>query len=92
MKNIKEIEYEIRAIDAVMDEEGCWMWNNSIPVNNFRVRETAKNHKGAFLRHLKKLGAILPHGTYKVEDDGEILEIVTRKEGKPVLAAIPQNV
>ena len=53
MKSIKEIEYEIRAIDAVMDEEGCWMWNNSIPVNNFKVRETAKNHKGAFLRHLK---------------------------------------
>lgn len=92
MKNIKEIEYEIRAIDAIMDEEGGWIWNNSIPVNNFKVRETAKNHKSAFLRHLKKMGAILPHGIYKVEDDGEVLEIVTRKEGRPFIAAIPTNI
>lgn len=80
-------KYEIRQIDAWENEEGGYTWNNSIHIGEFTT--AAADHKSAFLRALRKMGIICQRGKCKVDFDGDIYELINRKTGEPLLAAIP---
>ena len=82
-------EYDIRQVDAWKDEEECWYWNNSIHLYHFYT--ASKDHKKAFLDFLRKVGITFKKGSIRVEDDGSVYEIVDKKTGEPLFAAVPVN-
>lgn len=90
MATQKKYTYEIRQIDAWSDGEGGWTWNDSSHLGEFTVTEGCGNDKRAFLRALKNF-VTLPRGKFKVDYDGSIYEVVKRKTGEPIFAAIPIN-
>ena len=81
--------FEIRQIDAWKNEEGGYIWNESIKIGEFTT--AAANEKRAFLRALRKMGIVCKRGKCKVDFDGDIYELTERKTGKPLLAAIPAD-
>jgi len=85
--------FELRLVEAWMDEEGDWVWDDSYPIVNFYVKEGA-NEKRAFLKafhKLDKLASELPRGTYVVVSIEDMLEIQDRKTKKPLYIAVPMG-
>lgn len=80
--------WEVRQIDAIC-EDNNWIWNSSISVFEFNVREGNPNVIRAFYRALKKYGVVFKPGRVLCIDDGDILEILDRKTKEPLFAAIP---
>lgn len=80
--------YEIRQIDAWRDIENSWTYNETWHVTNFVTR--AEDHSRAFLNALHKSGIVCKRGACVVYDDGEILELQSRKTHEPYFVAIPQ--
>ena len=78
--------WELREIDAWMDGEGGWTWNDSFVLKRFR--SDADDLKGLFLRVLADVrGRPLARGVFRVDDSNwDILEIQQRKTGMPVYA------
>ena len=84
-------KYEIRQIDAWAEYEDqfSWSWNESYHIGEFET--AAQDHKRAFLRALHRAGIAFYPGRVKTEYDGSIYEVVDRKTGEPLFAALPMN-
>ena len=81
--------YEIRQIDAVMyDDE--WIYNTTYRLGSFTT--TAENPAKAFHAALARLGIRFTRGATRTEYDGDVCEIVDRRDGMPLFCAIPQEV
>ena len=80
------MKYEVREIDALRDDDG-WIWNTSYHIGEFTTR--AKNEKRAFCAYLKKRGVVFKVNRTLIDFDGDVYEIVDRKTGEPLYAAIP---
>lgn len=80
-------KYELREIDALMEDENIWYWNTSYNIGTFTTK--ASDHKQAFLRAIHKLGITCKRGKCYVTYDGDVYELRNRKTDEPLLAAIP---
>lgn len=90
--------YEIREVDALAEyddpddpeEEPAWIWNTSYRLGEF----TTAGDPARALRHYLKQhhGITFYRGRTVTEYDGDVYEIVDRKTGDPLFAAIPQEV
>jgi len=80
--------YEVREIDAWMYDDS-WTWNNSYLVGTFTT--AAQDTARAFRHYLKTQGVTFRRGTTRTEYDGSVFEIVDRKTGAPLYAAIPME-
>ena len=81
-----KIGFEIRQIDAWNDGDG-WTYNASFHIGVFTIK--ANDEKRAFLNALHRHGVVCKRGFCRVDFDGEIYELVNRKTGEPLYAAIP---
>lgn len=89
--------YEVREIDAWAeydnpddpDEAPSWAWNTSFIVGTFST--AAQDTARAFRHYLKKQGVTFSRGTTRTEYDGDVYEIVDRKTGQPLYAAVPME-
>lgn len=79
--------YEIREIDAWLEDERMYSWNASYHISEYETN--AKNGKRAFLNALKKHGITCKRGTCYVDFDGDIYELRRRDTHEPYYAAIP---
>ena len=81
--------YEIRQIDAVMyDDE--WTYNTTYRLGTFT--SAAANPAKAFHAALARMGIRFTRGATATEYDGDVCEIIDRRDGMPLFAAIPQEV
>lgn len=80
--------YEVREIDAWMYDDS-WTWNTSFVVGTFST--AAQDTARAFRHYLKTQGVAFRRGATRTEYDGDIYEIVDRKTGMPLYAAIPRE-
>lgn len=80
--------YEVREIDAWLYDD-CWTWNTSFIVGTFST--AAQDTARALYRYLKKQGVTFSRGTTRTEFDGDVYEIVDRKTGQPLYAAVPME-
>lgn len=88
--------YEVREIDAWAEyddpddpeEEPAWIWNTSYRLGEFT---TAGDPARAFRHYLKTQGVTFRRGATRTEYDGDVYEIVDRKTGAPIYAAIPKE-
>ena len=80
--------YEVREIDAWMYDDS-WTWNTSYIVGTFTT--AAQDTARAFRHYLKTQGVTFRRGTTRTEFDGDVYEIVDRKTGAPLYAAIPME-
>lgn len=80
--------YEVREIDAWMYDDS-WTWNTSYLVGTFTT--AAQDTARAFRHYLKTQGVTFNRGTTRTEYDGDVYEIVDRKTGEPLYAAIPME-
>ena len=80
--------YEVREIDAWMYDDS-WTWNTSYLVGTFTT--AAQDTARAFRHYLNTQGVIFRRGTTRTEFDGDVYEIVDRKTGQPLYAAIPME-
>lgn len=78
--------FEIRKVDALMEEENCWYWNSSIHYGEYT---TTADNKRAFLNALHNLGIYCKRGKCRVIEDGECWILEDRKTNEPLFAAIP---
>jgi hypothetical protein len=78
--------YEIRQIEAWMDGDG-WYWNTSYHLGEMKTK--AKDEKKAFTNWLRNHGITFKKNRTRIYFDGDIYEIVDRKTGEPLFAAIP---
>ena len=83
--------WELREIDAWVEPDGGWTWNNSFVLKRFR--SDADDLKGLFLRVLADVrGRPLPRGVFRVDDsDWNILEVQRRRDGYPVWAMMRET-
>lgn len=79
------MRYEVGQIDAWYDGEG-WVWNTSWKLFDFRTDSTTP--KNALLRKLKARGITFKRGSIVVIDDGNVIEVCDRRDGRPLFAAI----
>lgn len=79
--------YEIRQIDAYLYDD-CWTYNTTYRLGSFAT--AAADVPRAFRRALANLGISFYRGRTRTEYDGDVYEIVDRKTGEPLFAAIPQ--
>ena len=82
------MRYEIRQVDAVWYDDG-WMWNESWELGHFTTN--AKDEGRAFRSALRRLGIRFLRGRTVTEYDGDVYEVVDRKTGEPLFAAIPEE-
>lgn len=80
--------YEVREIDAWLYDD-CWTWNTSYVVGTFTT--AAQDTARAFRHYLKTQGVTFRRGTTRTEYDGDVYEIVDRKTGAPLYAAVPME-
>ena len=80
------MKFEIREVDAWACEEG-WVWNSSYRIGVLATK--AVNDKRAFIGFLKRHGVVFKKGRTRIESDGSVYEVVDRKTGEPLFAAIP---
>lgn len=83
------ITYEIRQLDCYVYDDS-WTVNTSYRLGEFTTR--AKDTARAFYRALHRLGITFYKGKTRTEYDGDVYEITDRATGKPLFAAIPQEV
>lgn len=82
--------WEIRQVDALPDDEDGWTYNITYRLGSFTT--TAENPAKAFHAALARLGIRFHRGTTATEYDGDVCEIVDRRDGMPLFCAIPQEV
>lgn len=81
--------YEVRQVDAYLYDD-CWTYNTTYLIGTFTTY--AEDIPRAIRYYLKSKGIVFqPHAT-RTEYDGDVYEIVDRKTGEPLFAAIPQEV
>ena len=84
---MKKYKYEIRQIDAWNSPEG-WTWNTSYLMGTMAT--SAENVGKAISRYLKQHhGITFKANRTRTQDDGNVIEIIDRKTGEPLFAAIP---
>jgi len=89
---MKHLEYEIRQVDALQEEEGYWVWNTSYHIATVSVPANVKNLERALLYRMRKAGITSRPGRTKlVSDDGCLYELQDRKTEEPLIAFIPIN-
>ena len=81
--------YEIRQVDALHDGDG-WTYNETHRLGTFT--SAADNPAKTFRAALARMGIKFYRGTTRTEYDGDVCEIVDRRDGMPLFAAIPQEV
>lgn len=89
MTTSSRITYEIRQIDAYMYEDE-WTCNTTYNLGSFTT--AAQDETRAFYRALARLGIRFYRGRVRAVDDGTVIEIIDRRDGMPLFAAIPQEV
>ena len=77
--------YELRQVDAWDDGEG-WTYNETWPLVTYR-HDTAYNDARAMHRALNRLGITCNPGRTATEYDGDVIEIVDRKTGRPLFVS-----
>lgn len=82
-------KYEIRQVDAWGNAEDGFEWNTSYHIGDFET--VAEDHKKAFYNALRRLGICFFPGKVRAEYDGSVYEIVDRKTGASLFAALPMN-
>ena len=85
----RAITFEIREVDAYMYEDE-WTYNTTYRLGSFTT--AAQNERRAFYRALARMGIRFYRGKVRAEYDGDICEIIDRRDGMPLFAAIPQEV
>lgn len=84
---MSKYQYEIREIDAWNSPEG-WTWNTSYYMGIMSTR--AENVRKALSNYLKHHhGITFKANRTRTQDDGSVIEIIDRKTGEPLFAAIP---
>ena len=76
--------YELQQVDAWHDGEG-WTYNETWKLGSFIT--TSADVPRAFRRALAKLGITLKPHTTRTEYDGDVIEIVDRKTGRPLFVS-----
>ena len=82
--------WEIRQVDALPDDENGWYYNETHRLGSFTT--TAENPAKAFHAALARLGIRFTRGATRTEYDGDVCEIIDRRDGMPLFCAIPQEV
>ena len=89
---MKHLEYEIRQVDALQEEEGYWVWNTSYHIATVSIPANVKDLESALLYRMRKAGIVSrPGRTRLVSIDGNLYELQDRKTGEPLIAFIPIN-
>lgn len=87
-----KFEYEVRQIDAIIDNDFdsivSWSWNTSYFLGSFKT--AAKDEKRAFTAFLRKHGIVFKKNRTLISFDGDVYEIIDRKTKEPLFAAIPR--
>lgn len=84
---MSKYQYEVREIDAWSSPDG-WTWNTSYYMGTMSTR--AENVGKALSNYLKHHhGITFKANRTRTQDDGSIIEIIDRKTGEPLFAAIP---
>ena len=84
--NKKYFKYEIRQIDAWLDVDGVWIYNETYHIGEYKTR--ADNER-AFLNALHKLGIVCKRGYCRVIFDGDFFVLEERKTNCPLFCAVP---
>ena len=82
--------WEIRQVDALPDDESGWIYNTTYRLGSFTT--TAANPAKALRAALARMGIRFHRGATRTEYDGYVCEIVDRRDGMPLFAAIQQEV
>lgn len=80
------MKYEIRQIDAWNDGEG-WFYNETWKIGEYETN--AQNEKKAFSNALRKHNIFPKRGCCRIDFDGDIYELVNRKDGCPLFCSVP---
>jgi hypothetical protein len=89
---VTRLNYEIRQIDALQEEEGYWLWNTSWHIEDVSIPADVKDFERALLYRMRKAGIVSKLGRTKlVNVDGSMYELQDRKTGEPLIAFIPIN-
>ena len=84
---MSKYQYEVREIDALHDGEN-WTWNTSYYLGTMTT--SAENIGKAMSSYLKRRhGITFKTNRTRTQDDGNVIEIIDRKTGEPLFAAIP---
>ena len=84
---MSKYQYEVREIDAWNSPEG-WTWNTSYYLGTMVT--SAANVSKALSNYLKRRhGITFKANRTRTQDDGNVIEIIDRKTGEPLFAAIP---
>lgn len=81
-----KIKYDVRQVDSWYIDDS-WQWNSSYHFFSFET--AAKNEKKAFTQALKKHGIVFKKNRTRITFDGDVYEIIDRKTGEILFAAIP---
>ena len=80
-------KYDVREIDAWTDPDGGWTYNETWSLGTL---ETSGDPGRALRAWLKtRRGITFYRGRTRTETDGSLFEIVDRKTGQPLFAAVP---
>lgn len=83
---MNKYQYEVREIDALHDGEN-WTWNTSYYMGTMNTN--AQNTRKALSNYLKRRhGITFKANRTRTQDDGSVIEIIDRKTGEPLFAAI----
>lgn len=86
---MNKYQYEVREIDALHDGEN-WNWNTSYYMGTMSTN--AQNTRKALSNYLKQYhGITFKANRTRTQDDGSVIEIIDRKTGEPLFAAIPTH-
>ena len=81
------LSYTVRTVDAWKDENGGWVWNNSIPCGEIKIPDSASNRE--IFKRLRDANFLTndSKGTVYIEEFGERdIEIRLRSNDMPILA------
>lgn len=86
----EHVKAEIRLIDAIGDAHGGWHWNDSYILESDVYFSLESLTPRRVLSTLREWGYLSEHsrGRVKVEDYGDLIEIVNRYTGEPILALL----
>lgn len=82
------IKTELRGIDAWRDEDGGWTWNDSWVIEDGIYILESELTPRKILRYLRQWGYLTESskGRVQVVNDGDIIEILDKNTGEPLLA------
>lgn len=88
-KHLTPDRYEVHQVSAMMQDDESWYYNETWKM--FEYTTTAADRARAFRRALARFGISFIKGRTRTEYDGDVYEIVDRKTGEPLYAAIPME-